>query len=242
MLWAKAMTAIMAWAASATAVPVEISWDQEVAFEYDRESYQKALREIVEQSYVLLSAELGLALRQTVHVKIDTRAHFEQQFGTAAAWVEAAHYSREVIYINGGSKLDDRFAGYVVHEMTHALFDYQGTAGRLPTWLNEGVAERFRWKRMGLEDLSPNQIAELKQAHQAGALIPLPRSGPLSQFGYLQCYAAVLFLEKRVGKGPLLSTVRRTLDGQTFERALDREIGWSTTEVEREFASWVEHL
>lgn len=54
--------------------------------------------------------------------------------------------------------------------------------------------------------------------------------------------AAVLFVEKRAGRDKLLAVVRRTLDGEPFEQALDRETRWSMVDLEREFADWVEHL
>lgn len=228
--------------ARARAAALEVTWDEDLAPASERAEYQRLLEDIVQKSYAQASAELGLSLGQSLRVKVDTRAHFEEQFGTSAAWTEAAHYSREVIHVNGGSRLDDRFAGYVVHEMTHALFDFQGTAGLLPTWLNEGVAERLRWKRMGLGDLTPNQVSELKQALGKRALVPLPVSGVLSPFGYLQSYAAVLFLEKKGGRASVLRTVRRTLDREPFEPVLEREFGWSVGELEREFSAWVEHL
>lgn len=230
-----------AWG-TARAGDVEIAWDPDLAFPHDREGYERRLREIVTASHAQVSAELGLELRRTITVKVHSRARFEQAFGTEAAFVEAALYTRQVVHVNGGSRLDDRFAGLVVHEMTHAVFDHRGTAGALPMWLNEGLAERLSWKRRGLDGLAPNQVAELKQARGRGALTPLPVAGDMTRFGYLQCYAAVLFLEKRVGRAELLAVVRRTLEGEPFERLLERELRMSTPEVERELAAWVDRL
>ena len=64
----------------------------------------------------------------------------------------------------------------------------------------------------------------------------------LARDQYLHCYAAVLFLEKKAGKEKLLAVVRRTLEGEPFERALDGETRWSTVDLERELVDWVEHL
>ncbi len=228
--------------ASARAAEVEIAWDQDLAFAHDRDHYQRLLQDIVQKSYAQVSAELGMTLGQALQVKVVSRAHFEEQFGTAAAFAEAAHYSREVIHINGGSRLDDRFAGLIVHEMTHAVLDYRGTGGWLPTWLNEGLADRLSWKRKGLHDLAPNQVGEIKRAREQGTLTPLPTSEPLTELGYVRSYAAVLFLEKKIGKEAVLSLVRRTLEGEPFDRVLDREVRWSIADLEREFGAWVDHL
>jgi hypothetical protein len=126
--------------------------------------------------------------------------------------------------------------------MVHAVLDHQGTAWRLPTWLNEGLAEVVGWKRMGLDDLAPNQVEELKYAGRRQVLTPLPFQGHLTPAGYLRCHAAVLFVEKKAGREKLLGVVRRTLDGEPFERALDRETRWSMARLESDFADWVEHL
>jgi len=226
----------------AVAAEIEISWDRDLAFEYDRENYQRTLADLVDQARAQVSAELGVPLQRSLRVEVHSRARYEQHFGTAAAFSQGAHYSSGAIHVNGGNRLGGRFAGLLVHEMTHAFLDSWGTGGRLPTWLNEGLAERLAWRRMGLDDLAPNQVLELESARRQGKLVPLPARAHLSAFGYLQCYAAVLFLEKKAGKAKVSAVVRRTLEGEPFERALDRELRWSVGDVEREYAAWVEHL
>jgi len=229
-------------AAAADPPRVEIAWDQDLAFDHDRENYQRMLSGIVEGAWRMAQDETGLAPRRAVKVLVHSRAGYERAFGTGAAWNRGAHYSRGEIHVNGGNRLDDRFAGGMAHEMVHAVLDHQGTAWRLPTWLNEGLAELVGWKRMGLEDLAPNQVEELKYAGRRRVLTPLPLRGHLTHAGYLQCHAAVLFVEKKAGRDKLLGVVRRTLEGEPFERALDRETRWSMADLEREFADWVEHL
>ena len=228
-------------AAAADPPAPEIAWDQDLAFEHDRENYQRSLSAIVEEAHRQASAETGFTLRRSLKVRVHSRAGYEGAFGTGAAWNRGAHYSRGEIHVNGGNRLDDRFAGAMAHEMVHAVLDHQGTSWRLPTWLNEGLAERVAWQRKGLADLAPNQVAELQYAGRQRVLTPLPLRG-LARDQYLHCYAAVLFVEKKAGKQKLLAVVRRTLEGEPFERALDRETRWSMADVEREFADWVEHL
>ena len=229
-------------AAAADPPPPEIAWDRDLAFEHDRENYQRTLAGIVDGAWRLARAEAGLEPRRAVKVRVHSRAGYESAFGSGAAWNFGAHYWRGEIHVNGGNRLDDRFAGGVAHEMVHAVLDHQGTAWRLPTWLNEGLAERVGWKRMGLDDLAPNQVLELQYHGRERALVPLPLHGYLTRAGYLHCYAAVLFVEKKAGRERLLAVVRRTLEGEPFERALDRETRWSMADLEREFADWVAHL
>lgn len=228
-------------AAAVAGPPPEIAWDQDLAFEHDRENYQRLLAGIVDEAWRLAQAETGLSTQRAVKVRVHSRAGYESAFGTGAAWNRGAHYSRGEIHVNGGNRLDDRFAGGMAHEMVHAVLDSQGTAWRLPTWVNEGLAERVAWQRKGLSDLAPNQVEELKYAGRERRLTPLPVRG-LAREQYLHCYAAVLFVERKAGRETLLAVVRRTLDGEPFEKALDREARWSVEDLEREFADWVAHL
>jgi hypothetical protein len=238
-----AVLAVLAFvpASGRAGAQVRIAWDPDLAFEWDRKSYERTLRDLVQRGFDDASAGLGLAAPPpSVHVV--TRARYEARFGSADAFNQGARYEDGTIWVNGGRRLDDGFAGLLVHEMTHAVLDGGRTGHLLPTWVNEGLAERLSWKRRGLEDLAPNQVWELKGALGEGRLLPLPARGVLSPFGYLQAYAAVLFLERRIGRDRLLAVVRRTLGGEPFERALDAEARLTPGQLERELASWVDHL
>jgi hypothetical protein len=226
-------------AGMARGAEVVIAWDPELAPPGDREAYERQLREIVRDARARATAELGMELRRPLTVKVHSREGFEREFGKDAVHVDAARFVGEVIHLNGGTRLDDRFAGLVVHEMAHAVLDDRGNAASLPRWLDEGLAERLSWKRRGMDRLAPNQVAELKQAAETHALTPLPATREMSRFGYLQAYAAVLFLETRFGRDKVLALVQATLGGEPFDRALQRELGWSTADLEKAFTAWV---
>lgn len=54
-------------ALSARAEPaVVMSWDQDLAFDYDRENHQRLLTDIVQRGYSLVSADLGLTQRPPI--------------------------------------------------------------------------------------------------------------------------------------------------------------------------------
>jgi hypothetical protein len=94
----------------------------------------------------------------------------------------------------------------------------------------------------GQHDLATAQVQQLETALEQDQLLPLPIGGGMTPFRYLQAFAAVLFLEKKVGKPALLSLVHRVMKQGTFEQALDAELRWTMKDVEEGFAYWVDHL
>jgi hypothetical protein len=230
-------------AARATAAELEVSWDKDLAFERDRANYEKTLHQLVAQADAEASSWLGWSRTRPLAVRVMTRPHYEAEFGTALAAGSGAHYSRRgVINVNGGARFDAWFAGALAHEMTHAYLDDRRTGGRLPQWLNEGLATRVELRRRGQDALDTTQVTQLEVALQHRQLLPLPAGGGMTPYRYLQAFAAVLFLEKKIGKDALMAIVRRTLNEGTFEQALDAELRWTMRNVEEGFAYWVDHL
>ena len=229
-------------AVPARASNVEISWDRDLAFEWDRDNYEKTLGTIVRSSHDEVAAWLGWTLSRNLQVHVLSRARYEARFGTDAAWNRGAHYSGGAIWVNGGARLDGWFEGMMVHETTHAFLDHRGSGGRLPAWLNEGIAERLGYRRRGQQSLTTTQVTQLEDGLEHRLLTPLPVRGPLSQFGYLQGFASILYLEQKLGKEQLLRIVRRTLETDPFDRALDAEVRLSVGQLEEGFRYWVDHL
>jgi len=229
-------------ATGARGAGVAVSWDAELAPPEGRAAYEARLRAIVEDARARVAAGLGLEPGPGIAVAVHTRDGFEARFGAEAARVDLARFVGETIHVNGGARLDDRLAGVVVHELCHAALDSRGTARSLPRWLDEGLCERLSWQRRGLEAPAPNQVAELRQARDRNALVPLPREGELSRLDYLRSWAAVVFLEQRAGRDRLLAVVRATLAGEPFDRALARELSLAPDEVDRGFEAWVGRL
>ena len=227
--------------ARAATVQIDVSWDKDLAFDYDRENYQRRLEELVARSYEFVAGELGLALERPLKIVVYAPAHYEKQFGTEAWATQGAHYLASAIYVNGGNRLNDSFSGLLTHEMTHALLDHRGTIRQLPLWLNEGLAERLSYQHRGQSGLAPNQVAELQYGGRQRTLTPLPTWGR-ARWSYLQCFAAEQFLEEKAGRAKVLAVVRRALQGEPFEHALDEELRLTPADLDREFMAWVEHL
>jgi hypothetical protein len=238
-----ALAAALALAAgTARAGGIEVSFDRELAFEWDRAHYEQLLREHVERAERDVTAWLGMERRRPLRVQVVTKERYERQFGTDAVWTQGARYAGGAILVNGANRLGDGFGGLMAHEMVHAVLDDGGTAWALPSWLNEGLAMRVGYRRQGQEALTFSQINRLEDALEHKLLLPLPVRGPPSAFGYEQAFAAVLFLEQKLGKEQLLRLVRRTLKERSFERALDAEQRWTVRDLEEGFRYWVDHL
>jgi hypothetical protein len=229
----------LAAAFAARGAEVAIQWDPELARPDDRAAYERTLRDMVRDARARVVAGLGMEPGPEITVRVHSRAGYEREFGTDAAHQDAARFLGEVIHVNGGARLDDKLAGLLVHELTHAALDSGGRARALPRWLDEGLAERLSWQRRGQDGPSPGQVAELKQAREARTLVPLPVDRELDRSGYLRSWAAVVFLERRYGRDRLLAMVRATLSGERFEKAMERELSLSQDDLERAFAAWV---
>jgi hypothetical protein len=221
---------------------VEIIWDKDLAFDYDRKNYAQRLQNIVENSLKTVLSSIQVKMRRSLKVRVYAPKAYAKTFGSAAAGSQGAHYYRGAIHVNGGNRLGDRFFGLMLHEITHAVLDYKKTAGRLPRWLNEGVAERFRWHHLRLTKLTTGQIAELKRALDSGKLTPLVKRGSLLPFGYLQSFAAVMFLEEKYGSKALGKILSETLDGKPFEKNLQKATFQSIRSFEKKFSDWVSDL
>lgn len=219
----------------------QIQWDKNLAFENDRENYARLLQDHVEEASRSVAQTLGLTLKRLT-IRVISKSEYEARFGRESAFSHGAHYVNSTIVVNGGNRLTTSFGALLEHEMIHAFLDSDGNGRRLPTWLNEGLAERQRWHRLGIESLATNQVAELKRALESNSLTPLPARGPISAFGYLQSFATILFLEERYGRDIPTKLARTVLEDGSYDQALRRVLKETTSGIESEFRGWVKAL
>jgi len=217
---------------------LQIAWDKDLAFENDRKGYEELLTQVVGQAYGRVSGSFGKELTRLT-IQVHSPAGYQSSFGPQAAAARGAHYFRGEIHVNGGARLDERFTGMLVHELVHAFLDFQGTSGRIPIWLNEGMAELHQWRALAMADLAPNQLAELKRALEEKKLTPFPAHGPLSPFQYLQSYAVVLYLDQQHGGAKLGEVLGRLLQGQSPEVVFRKVLGSDQIGLEQSFAEWI---
>ena len=98
----------------------------------------------------------------------------------------------------------------IIHEMTHLLLAemVDSPFARIPSWLNEGLAEYFEQRVSGASGLSNRQQLYLRRAIEAGHWIPLAElnrasfgrmSPEVATLAYVQSLAAVDYLASADG-------------------------------------------
>lgn len=218
---------------------VNITWDADLAFERDRDAYESRLRSMVNDAHDTQARAFALALPRGISVIVYAPAAYEKRFGRAMAQKAAAHYQRSAIHVNGGQRLDGRFASTMHHEMVHAFVDYKHTARFVPTWLNEGLAEAAEKFSLGFHDLAPSQWQELRLLAQGGQVPKLTDRGHLTHQGYLLSWAATLYLDSKSPGAARRVVLAMINDGKSLEAALNYEAALDLVTLEKTFAVWL---
>jgi hypothetical protein len=154
----------------------------------------------------------------------------------------AGLYSDGAIRINGGAELTEQTKATLVHEYVHAAVDELcGGGHRVPTWLNEGLAEYIEWRYLG-GDGPPLIVGNaLRGAARSGRLPSLTglSQGMLIQtadpgLAYATSAVAVRELMRRGGAPRLLTLLREVGEGTPFEQALQSNYGMNVAKLDEE--------
>ncbi len=146
-----------------------------------------------------------------------------------------------VIHVRGDIRVDRRLVRTLHHEYFHAALDAVSAQGRVPAWLNEGLAEWFENLAIGKRHLSSAEHAYLSRANRLGQWAPLsvlskPTFAGLDDesatLAYLQAYAMVEHLVRHHGEDRLRSFMRQLVRGARLEWLLKREFRVSLAELE----------
>lgn len=131
------------------------------------------------------------------------------------------------------------YVHYVVSRLTH---------DRVPVWLHEGIAKRKeqRWRLPddGRAALAPAVEDLLARAVEKNALIPLAKLHPSiaklpsqkdATLAFAQVATLVETMENRAGTAGLTRLLERLRDGMELQRALEKVVGGSLVELERDW-------
>jgi tetratricopeptide (TPR) repeat protein len=114
----------------------------------------------LEDQYQVLRSELHYTPPEPIGVILYTQEAF-RDVTRVPGWAGGVNDGRIRVPVQGMDTVSDLLARILKHELTHS-FVFQKTAGRCPTWLQEGVAQWMEGRRTG------NDAAALVAAYQEG--------------------------------------------------------------------------
>jgi tetratricopeptide (TPR) repeat protein len=149
---------------------------------------------ILEDAYGVVGRGLSYYPNQDIQVILYSNEQF-QEVTDAPGWAGALYDGKIRIPIGGIERETPGLRRLLYHEYTHAAV--RSITPRVPTWLNEGLAQYFEGREIGAQ-----QVALLKRVAQMGKLPQLVYlegsfmglGGNQAQYAYLYSLSAVRYL------------------------------------------------
>ncbi len=207
--------------------------------------FEQAVIEALEDAFRQVHQKLDIRPRGRVDVVVYDPAVFDGTYSDQFRFSAVGFYDG-VIHVRGNVKVDPRLVRTLHHEYFHAALDAVTARGRVPAWLNEGLAEWFEARALGKRRMSAGQRAYLNQASQSGGLYTLADLsrpslaylGPeQAALAYLQSYAFVEFLARRYGERSLREFCLEFLRTGNLARAFARSYRGDWSQLEEAFRS-----
>lgn len=204
------------------------------------DSFARELMDACEEGLVRLTEDIGAYPQRAIEIYIyastdDLRGAmiFPQEWTGGVAYTE---FSTIAIGISPMRLEWGRRA--LVHELTHLVVHQAtfGPYGRLPTWLDEGLA------MYNEGELEPHFRSRLEEAISRGELIsvrslcsPFSAESELAYLSYAQSYSLVEYLLGDYGQDRMLSLLAILQQGSTYDEALTGVYGF---EIDGLDAKW----
>ena len=212
-----------------------VKWDDDIGADAELVA---TVQSTAKSALTMVASELGTP-EPRIQLRLLSPDRYRERFGERASQNWWAHYNHGRVFVNAGIRIDGRFTGLLAHEMTHAVLDKEGRGHSLPGWLNEGIAEYFRYKVLGRLGVDDVQRLFLKDAERDGDLRVLPQGHVLSPNDYLASYAAICFMTDTYGKRAPFDLAIAIVKGASESSAATNVIHTSTDAIERAFFDWV---
>lgn len=195
---------------------------------------------ILEDAY----GEVGRGLSYYPDHEVAVILYSNQQFQEvtdAPGWSGGIYDGKIRIPIGGIEQETPALRRLLLHEYTHAVVR-DITPRRVPTWLNEGLAQYFEGR-----EVDPRQKEKLRELAQAGKIPALAElegsflglSGPQASYAYLLSLTAVRYMIDRYGMYRVKMVLDELSAGSDPSRAIDNALLISPQEFER---SWKRSL
>lgn len=132
-----------------------------------RAEYEYRVLEALERARDYVCPRLGHCPSETLEVVLYTKEEFELHFGGSSLG-QALGFFAGKIRINNAEEISERVEYTLVHEFVHAAIADAVRPARLPTWLDEGIAEYIERQREGLDgELNSQERSATKAAGRA---------------------------------------------------------------------------
>jgi len=208
-----------------------------------RAEYEGQIAQAMDDAYETSQRILGEARGAPVDVVLYSREEFAAHFSARTAQRVAGFYFGDSIRVNDAAELSRENRATLVHEYIHAVVDdlTGGQSGRLPHWLNEGLAEYVEWRYLGSDGPRQGVAVALKGAARSGRLpqladmdrgAPINSADPALAYGFSA--VAVRLLLADGGAPKLLGLIREVGSGKDFEQAMHERYGRSVGELQEQ--------
>ncbi|MBK7863876.1 MAG: hypothetical protein IPJ65_35770 [Archangiaceae bacterium] len=210
-----------------------------------RADYEGRVQGALEEARTASNRLLGVSRQSPTDVILYSKSEFVMHHGAQAASSVAGFYSENAIRMNDTAEINAHNQAVLVHEYVHAVVDEQAhfKSGRVPVWMNEGLATWVEWRYVGSDGPPPVAAAALRGEAQKGALPPL--SGMAKQalismsdprLAYDFSGAAVHLLLKTGGAENLLGLFEEVGNGKPFDAVFSSRYGRTLPEFEEKLA------
>lgn len=127
--------------------------------------------------------------------------------------------------------------GPVVHELTHLILSYR-TAGNLPSWFDEGVAQYEEFKQTGYEWLEPGNTMN-QRLYSLQELTKGFDRLENEALAYRQAFLLIRYLGERYGDGIIVDMAEDMARGRPALQALEDRTGLSLDRLEKNWRAWL---
>lgn len=202
--------------------------------------FEREVLAALESAHDALRDVLGIAPRRSVVVTVYDPQVFDTHFAGLAAFPVAGFYAGS-IRVRGDVRLTAALERVLFHEYVHAALDAAAPSLVLPALVNEGLAEWFARRSLGLPLLDAGEAAWLATAATSGGWLPLatllgPGFAQLSPqaatLAYLESRAFVTHLVGRHGERALVTFWRTLTRTGRLDRALARAFDSDLAQIE----------
>ena len=193
----------------------------------------------LERHYDDLSSDLGYSPRNSILVTVYTEQAFFD-VTQAPAWSNAVNDGKLRIPIRGLASVTPELSRVLKHELTHS-FVAQMSAGRCPTWLQEGIAQMEEGKSGAP---AGHQLAQLFAADHEIPINMLEGSFMSFSSGeavlaYAESLAAAEYIRDTYGMSEISRILHQLEQGSSTEAAMRSVIHCDYGRLQSEMARWL---